>query len=242
MALMDYFWTIIAAGGGGAVIAFAVVRVFGEKWLDSKFAGRLQDLRHEHERQMESVRLETSRTLDRSTRLSEREFDVSAHAWSLVYDAFNRTMGAMPGLRQQADFTKLSDHLARIVAEKSGFEQWETDEFLAAPKDDRNKRFSERMRLHEMRDAKTAISEASLYLNRKALFLDVAVYGELKSFIDFAWKAAIAREIVMEAGPGNLDGIKRDDEDFRKGAEAKIGELEQLVRGRFWPAIQPPAA
>ncbi len=68
MALKDFFWTIIAAGGGGAVVAFAIFKGFGEKWLDSKFAGRLQNLRHEHERQMETVRLETLRTLDRSTR------------------------------------------------------------------------------------------------------------------------------------------------------------------------------
>ena len=60
--------------------------------------------------------------------------------------------------------------------------------------------------------------------------------------MDFAWKAVVAREIVSEVRNGNLEGIVRDDEDFRKGAEAKIGELEQLVRGRFWPAIQPPAA
>lgn len=99
---MQYFWAFVAAGGGGAVIAFGIIRAFGEKWLDSKFAGRLQDLRHEHERQMESVRLETSRTLDRSTRLSEREFEVSAEAWALIFEAYVRTMGALPGLLEAA--------------------------------------------------------------------------------------------------------------------------------------------
>ncbi len=242
MTFEDIFWMIVAAGGGGGVVSFAIFKGFGEKWLDSKFANRLQALRHEHERQMESVRLETSRNLDRSTRLSEREFDTSAQAWSLVYDVYSRTMGAMPGLRQQADFTNLEDDLARVVAEKNGFEEWEVEDLLATPKAARNKRFGDHMRVHEMRDAKSAIRDASLYLNKNALFLDVSVYSELKSFVDFAWKAAIAREIVLEAGPGNLDGIRRDDEEFRKGAEAKVAELDKLVRAQFWPPAQSESA
>ncbi len=167
---------------------------------------------------------------------------MSAEAWSLVFDAYTRTMGAMPGLRQYSDFARLSDDLARTVAEASSFEPWEIDELMNRAKADRLNYFAERMRMREMQSAKSAIRDASNYLNRKALFLDREVFTRLDAFVDFAWKAVVAREIVSEVRNGNLEGIVRDDEDFRKGAEAKIGELEQLVRGRFWPAIQPPAA
>ena len=238
MTILQYFWTIIAAGGGGALIALGVVRVFGEKWLDSKFASRLQDLRHEHERQMETVRLETSRTLDRSARLSEREFEASAEAWALVFDAFARTMGALPGFRQHDDFAKLSDDLARIVADKNGFEAWETAELLNRPQQDRNSYFSERKRAHELRDARVAVRDASNYLARKALFLEQGVHAQLDAFVGSAWRAIVAREIIMEIGAHDADGIQRDDEDFRKNADAQVKELEQLVRRRFWGAAE----
>jgi len=234
MTFPEIFWSLLAAGGGGAVVAVGIVRLFGEKWLDSKFAGRLQDLRHEHERQMESVRLESSRALDRSARLSEREFEVSAEAWSLVFDAYVRTMGALPGLRQQADFAHLSDGLARTVAEKSDLEAWEVDELLSRPVHDRNSYFNERRRAHELTEAKVAVREANSYLARKALFLEKDVHDRLDKFVEFAWKAIVTREIVIEAGPHSLDGIRRDDEDFRVNAEARVKELEQLVRNRFW--------
>jgi hypothetical protein len=234
MTFTQFIWALVAAGGGGAAIAIGVVRAFGEKWLDSKFAGRLQDLRHEHERQMESVRLETSRALDRSARLSEREFEVSAEAWSLVSDAHVRTMGALPGFRQHDDFAQLTDELARIVAEKSGFERWETDELLSRPKQDRNNYFNERRRAHELRDARVAVREASNYLARKALFLEKDVFEQLNAFVEWAWQAIVAREIIMEIGPHSAEGIRRDDEDFRKNAGARVKQLEQCVRTRFW--------
>lgn len=242
MTFIDYFWAFVAAGGGGAVIAFAVVRGFGEKWLDSKFAGRLQDLRHEHERQMEIVRLETSRSLDRSARLSEREFEVSAEAWALVFEAFARTMGALPGYRQHDDFAHLSDELARVVADKNGFEPWEVDELIGRPQQERNSYFNERKRAHELRDARIAVRDASNYLARKALFLEKAVHTQLDAFVGLAWKAIIAREIIMEVGPHGAEGIKRDDEEFRQHADAQMKELEQLVRSRFWGQAEPKPA
>lgn len=239
---MEYIWAFVAAGGGGAVIAFGIIRVFGEKWLDSKFAGRLQDLRHEHERQMELVRLEASRSLDRSARLNEREFEVSAEAWALIFEAFARTMGALPGYRQHDDFTHLSDELARVVADKSGFEFWEIDELIGLPLKDRNSYFNERKRAHELRDARIAVRDASNYLARKALFLEKAVHTQLDAFVDAAWKAIIAREIIMEVGLQGAEGIKRDDDEFRQNADAQMKELEQLVRRRFWgPAGPQPA-
>jgi len=71
MTFEQLLFALLAAGGGGAAVTVGIVRTFGEKWLDSKFAARLQDLRHEHERQMERVKLESKRTVDRATRLSD---------------------------------------------------------------------------------------------------------------------------------------------------------------------------
>lgn len=234
MDISQLLLALAAAGGGGAAVAFGLLRAFGEKWLDNKFSSRLQDLRHEHERQMEAVRLDTSRTMDRFARLSEREFEVTAEAWSLVYETYVRTIGALPGFRQQADFTRLSEKMARFVAELNEFEDWETEELLSRPEADRNAYFSERKREHEMRNARRAIHDATTFLKRKMLFLEEDVYKKLDEFVDWAWQAILAREIVQEAGPGNLDGIERHDEDFRRNADDRIKNLEELIRNRFW--------
>lgn len=230
----DWLVSALAAGGGGAVIALGVVRAFGTKWLDSKFASRLQDLRHEHEKRMEVAKLDSSRALDRFTRLSEREFETSATAWSHVWDAYVKTMSALPGFRQHDDFSRLSDELARVVAGKNGFEEFEIEALLGRRQEDRNSYFNERKRLHELRDAKFAVREATNYLDRNALFLEQDVYEKSLEFANKAWRAIVAREIIMEIGARDAEGITRDDEEFRANAENDVKELERLVRGRFW--------
>jgi hypothetical protein len=227
---------VVGAGGGGALITLAIVRAFGEKWLDSKFAGRLQDLRHEHERQMESSRLESSRILDRSTRLAEREFDVSAEAWALVFEVYVKTLSALPGFRRYPDLSSASDEVVRKIVEGNGFDQLETDQLLSKAPADRNSYYSERKQAHELWAAKKAVSDASNYLAKKALFLEMDLHERLTEFVDEAWRALLDRELIQEMrGDGPLpEGIRRDDEQFRSAGEKKIKALEQFVRARFW--------
>lgn len=231
-----FFWAVVGAGGGGAAMSFALIRAFGSRWLDSKFDSRLQALRHEHERQMESVRLEASRLLDRSVRLSEREFEVSAEAWALVFDAYVQAASAMPGFRRYPDLARASDEAVRHILEGGSFDEFEIAELLSKPPADRNSFYSDRKEVHQLWDAKRAVREATNYLAKKALFIEKDVHDRLTGFVDGAWRAVVDWEFVREMrGQGPLpDGIRRDDEAFRQTAEAKVKELELFVRERFW--------
>ena len=189
---------------------------------------------------METIRLQASQSLDRFTRLSEREFDNTAEAWSLVTDANVKTLRALPGYRQFDDVSRLSDQLVELVARQANFADWEVNELLEKPKSDRLRYFIERNSIHELNDAKRAIGKASGHIARNALFIDRRIHSELASFLDWAWKALLALEIVREVretggGAADIEDIRRDDEDFRQNAEDKMKELEGLVRERFWP-------
>jgi hypothetical protein len=193
---------------------------------------------------MEKVRLEASRILDRSIRLTEREFEVSAEAWSLVFEVYIRTMSAMPGFRQYPDLEHASDEVVRRVAAGADLDEFEINELIKRPGNERNKYYSDRMRAHEIWDAKKAVQTASHYLAKKALFLEKDVHSRLTEFVDRAWTAIVDQELVWEMrgqGPIPKD-LRRDDEEFRKTGESKIKDLEQFVRERFWdrPTVQSP--
>jgi hypothetical protein len=241
MGIENLFLAIIAAGGGGALVALGIVRAFGEKWLDSKFTGRLQQLRHEHERQIEEMRVAGAGALDRAARLSEQEFEVTAEAWSLVFEVYVKTASALPGVRFGVpDFSNLSDDAARRVLEGANFEPWAIDDILAAQLRDRNRLYMERRDLHEIRDAKIANREAAFYLAKKALFLEKAVHERLTAFVNDAWTAIFDWEMVRsmrDQGPPP-ENFERRDNLFRANSEQRIKELEQFVRERFWPAEQ----
>ena len=234
--LTTWLWTTLTAAGGGAVVTLAIVRAFGSRWLESMFEGRLQALRHQHERQLEDVRLEASRILDRSSRLTEREFEASSEAWSLVYEVYVQAASAMPGFRQYPDLSRASDEVVRAVLQGSSFSELETAELLSKAQSERNNYYSDRREAHQLWAGKKAVREASDYLAKKALFIEKDVHDRLIAFVDWAWKALVDWELIREMrGEGPLpEGMRRDDEDFRKGGEGAIKELEGFVRDRFW--------
>lgn len=236
MSFSNWVWAILASGGGGAAVALALVRAFGSRWLDNRFEGKLQGLRHEHDRQMEELRLKSSQSLDRSVKLTEREFEVTAEAWSLVFETYVETIGALPGLRRYVDLSRASDGVARRVGEAAGFDDFEINELLKERPTDRNAFYSERREAHQLHKAKVANSEAGNYLAKKALFIRREVHDRLKTFVDEAWRALVAWELVREIRTGGPlpEGIRRDDEEFRKSADEKIEELENFVRSKFW--------
>jgi hypothetical protein len=97
---------VVAAGGGGALI-FLGLKAFGGKWLDSRFNKQLQSLHHSHERDLEAFRFGITQMLDRSNRLSAREFEVLPEAWALVFDAYVETERLLQRLKSIPDVGKL---------------------------------------------------------------------------------------------------------------------------------------
>ncbi|MEO8757649.1 MAG: hypothetical protein ABI398_07850 [Devosia sp.] len=76
-------WVGGAALGGVSLVAVAywIFQTWGEKWLQSRFDRQLEDLRHQQAQEMEGLRYRIGQLLDRSTKLSEKEFEVVPEAW-----------------------------------------------------------------------------------------------------------------------------------------------------------------
>jgi hypothetical protein len=55
--------------GGVTALAFAMFRIFGEKWLSNKFEERLAHFKHEQQKEMERVRFEINSLMDRRVKL-----------------------------------------------------------------------------------------------------------------------------------------------------------------------------
>jgi hypothetical protein len=78
---MAYIGNIVFAGAGGAAVVVGLLKLFGEKWLNTKFEERLATFKHEHQKEIEQLRLRINTLMDRTTKLHQREFDVLPEAW-----------------------------------------------------------------------------------------------------------------------------------------------------------------
>jgi hypothetical protein len=77
------WWLLVYVGPVSGVVALAtfVGRKWAEKWLQNKFDSALEKLQQANRKELENVRLETNKLLDRATKLSQREFEVLPEAW-----------------------------------------------------------------------------------------------------------------------------------------------------------------
>jgi hypothetical protein len=74
--VMSFIGTVLLAGGGGGAVVFYLFKLFGEKWLNTKFEERLATFKHEHQKEIERLRGTINTLMDRATKLHQREFEV----------------------------------------------------------------------------------------------------------------------------------------------------------------------
>jgi hypothetical protein len=45
-SVVPFLLSILTAGGGGGVIAWLIIKIFGDKWLSNKFSESLEGFKH----------------------------------------------------------------------------------------------------------------------------------------------------------------------------------------------------
>jgi hypothetical protein len=96
--IVDHVGPVLAAIGGVAVVGGAVAgfalwlfKLFGEKWLSNRFAERLAAFQHEQVKEIERLRFDISKMLDRTSKLHDHEFEVLPKAWELLTKSYYTT-------------------------------------------------------------------------------------------------------------------------------------------------------
>ena len=64
---------IVSYGGGAAVISYFIFQFLGKSWIESKFAERLDQLKHQHALELLRLRIEIDSLLSGVLKLQERD-------------------------------------------------------------------------------------------------------------------------------------------------------------------------
>ena len=124
MELFENFFQWIGAitVPAGAIVAFAywLFKLFSDKWLTAKFAERLENYKHSQQKELENVRFEINKLMDRTVKLHQREFDVLPEAWALLVDAHGITNAAISAFQQYPDVGRMDEaQLNEFLADSS---------------------------------------------------------------------------------------------------------------------------
>ena len=105
-------WTaaLLAAGGGGAVVAYSVFNQFGKKWLDQHFKKNLEELKHAQQQEIELLKHQINSLFSRVSKIHEKEFEVLPKAWLMLNEVHGSVMLALDlTMKFYPDFTRMPD-------------------------------------------------------------------------------------------------------------------------------------
>ena len=122
-------------------VALWLFKLFGEKWLGAKFSERLEAFKHDQQLEIEHLRFEINKRLDRTIKLHQREFEVLPRAWSLLAESYNSVRSLTSAFQSYPDVDRMTHaHLEEFPSE-SPLKNWQKDELKSA--DDKNKSYQD---------------------------------------------------------------------------------------------------
>ncbi|AGS20109.1 hypothetical protein REMIM1_CH00238 [Rhizobium etli bv. mimosae str. Mim1] len=216
--------------GGVAYAAYALFKVLGEKWLNQKFAERLEAYKSEQARELERLRHKINSVFDRTKRLHDREYEVLPEVWSLLVDAKSWAGGYLSAFRQYADVNKLSAQELDEFLSHTRFSEAQRREIKTTS--DKQKAYIKIFEMYRHYDVIEKLQEASIGLSRNGIFVVPSLREEMRKFIDLLHSAVIEHQINQEQDlrPRMREASKK----LKQEGEPLFKAIEEAVAARLW--------
>lgn len=125
-AFSQYIVSVVVAGGGLALVSFGLFRFFGSKWLESKFAERLQNLKAEQDQAIRHVQSTIDREIHRARKLYDSEFTALSTCWPLLREVFDESVGTVASFTARVE--RMTDEEFERFLVVRGVEEWQRNQ------------------------------------------------------------------------------------------------------------------
>ncbi len=221
---------------GVAGAAFGLFKWFGGKWLENKFAERLQNLKSEQDQAIRLVQSTIDREVHRAKKLYDNEFTALSESWRLLraaYDLSVSTVGSFHANVARMNDEELERHLAKL-----GMEEWQRSELRVMKGDARQDeywRWSEWQRAIECDRRWRACQQQ---IDSTSIFFPTGFTEKFRAINDMICASNVEFEerIRQYKVPQYGEAYDRFESTkaLRKEGRAKMDELEGMVRNRLW--------
>lgn len=153
---------------------YAALKSFGDKWVTSKFSERLEAFKHQQQREIERLKFQINASMDRATKLHQREFETLPEAWSKLLNAYNTVRAFTSPFQSHPAVGRMNDsELDEFLAttEFSDAEKSEVKTELA----DRDRTYQKLLFQYRLGAAFKACRESNDFLQKGAIFLPVSI-------------------------------------------------------------------
>lgn len=195
-AFMDLLLTILAAGGGGAVVAYLVFKSLGTAWLEGKFAEKLESFRHEKAKELERFRAEIDGSLKSQDRFDERHLEGVLEIWDALKFAQQKTLATVSPIQQYANLRGMTDETLDDLLSEFSLKAWQIDSVKNAS--DRQEEFTRIINLKRFGEAGIAFNSLDKITRSHELFFDEETFGFIREVLDKLHSTLIEKELALE--------------------------------------------
>jgi hypothetical protein len=88
---------VLTSVGLSVATIYGLLQWFGKSWMDQQFKKRLEQLKHDQQKEIEQLRHQINALFSRVSKIHEKEFEVLPRAWTLLHQAYGSVFRvAMP--------------------------------------------------------------------------------------------------------------------------------------------------
>jgi hypothetical protein len=225
--LLTLIGGVTAIVAASTACAYLIFRTFTTKWIDTRFAERLEAFRHQQSQEIERLRFHINTMMDRNVKLHEREFELLPQTWASLAEAFSVIEPVALEFQQYPDLNNMSMERLEDFIANSRLTDLEKSELIAAP--DKNRFYSRIKAGSDLGQAVDAYNEYHKVLTKNGIFIIESLKQKFLQLDGMLKDAIIERQISREfSKAASLHGNGR----------ALLRSLEQEVQQRLWSSQQ----
>ena len=232
-SLWQYVGQVVVLGGGGVAVGFALFKFLGEKWLDGKFAERLQTLKAAQDEQLRHVQSFIDREIHRARKLYDREFETLSEAWKLFCASYNN--GLATGTDMYPQLLRYSKAELSDFLDTTAMRSFEREEVLGMDSErwtEHFRRWSNFQRLRSYWDVRRTFTD---FLSANAIFWSPGIKEKFVA-LDALIGVSIA-EMQQRLELTEYHSFDAATKLHRDGPVLKA-QLEDVIQQRLWSSIQ----
>lgn len=217
---------IVAAGGGGALIAFGIFHFLGKNWIQNQLS-----------KDLELAKAEISLLAARRMKLHDREYIVFPEVWAKLNDAFRSLGEAIISLRDAAE---VSDTELATLVDQGRITEEQRQYILSAS--DNTQAFRHVLDFHSLAIAKEKFHEFEESFRANRIFISPEIKYKLDEISNILISARVDRQM-------NWEGFKPEEgksflleawEKYDKKAKPIVTEIEALFQEKLFPTKSAP--
>jgi predicted translin family RNA/ssDNA-binding protein len=217
-------------------LAYWLFKTFGEKWLSSKFEERLASYKHEQQKEIEQLRFNISRMMDRTAKLHQREFESLPEIWGRLVDVHSGIASLTSPLQMYPDVDRMTSKQFDEFVAATPFSDVTKDELRTAPK--KLEFYKNAITWHRISEAYKRHFEFSMYFQKNSIFVHEELDSKIQVISDALYSALVEKESSHEHKEFRQDWRKSKEE--MKKATDDLKSLKREVQSRLW--TQPNGA